>query len=140
MPGCRLTVAMVLLAGAPPVWSDVAPDRFDAVLAAPGSHRVLLENAAVRVLRVSVAPGATEPVHDHCWPSVMYFERPQPITYVSYTLVEGSPVEASRVEVASADLSGAQETGPEGLHAIRNRGTEPFLALRVEFKDGRRAR
>jgi hypothetical protein len=33
------------------------PEGFDAVEAAPQSHRVLYENAFVRVLQVQVAPG-----------------------------------------------------------------------------------
>jgi hypothetical protein len=37
---------------------------------APKSHRVLFENAFVRVLEVIVAPGTTEPMHHHRWPSL----------------------------------------------------------------------
>jgi predicted metal-dependent enzyme (double-stranded beta helix superfamily) len=44
---------------------QAAPASFDAVVAAPNSHRVLLEDEKIRVLRVEVAPGVTEPVHDH---------------------------------------------------------------------------
>jgi hypothetical protein len=36
------------------------PDGFDAVQAAPRSHRVVFENAFVRVLEVSVLPGHLE--------------------------------------------------------------------------------
>jgi hypothetical protein len=39
------------------------PDGFDAVEAAPQSHKVLFENAIVRVLQVEVAPGTKEPMH-----------------------------------------------------------------------------
>jgi hypothetical protein len=52
--------------------SDVAgfPDGFDAVQAAPDSHKVIFENALVRVLEVTVPPnGQTEPMHHHHWPS-----------------------------------------------------------------------
>jgi hypothetical protein len=45
------------------------PDGFDAVLAAPQSHKVIFENAFVRVLEVSVSPGTTVPMHHHRWPS-----------------------------------------------------------------------
>jgi hypothetical protein len=44
----------------------------DAVAAAPGNHRVLLENEQVRVLDVVVPVGTREPVRAHCWPSVLY--------------------------------------------------------------------
>src|SRR5512142_465152 len=46
------------------------PDGYDAVEAAPNSHKVIFENVLVRVLEVIVpAPGTTEPMHHHHWPS-----------------------------------------------------------------------
>ncbi len=54
--------------GDPATW----PKEKDAVAAAPGNHRVLLENDKVRVLDVRVAPGEVESVHSHRWPSVLY--------------------------------------------------------------------
>ena len=46
------------------------PDGFDAVQAAPNSHKVIFENEFVRVLEVTVPPpGTTEPMHHHRWPS-----------------------------------------------------------------------
>ena len=45
------------------------PDGFDSVQAAPNSHKVIFENALVRVLEVTVPPpGTTEPMHHHRWP------------------------------------------------------------------------
>jgi hypothetical protein len=47
----------------------VAIGGYDAVTAAPGSHRVIFENALVRVLEVTMPPpGKTEPMHHHHWP------------------------------------------------------------------------
>ncbi len=109
---------------------------FDAVAAAPKSHRILFEDDKVRVLRVEVMPGATEPVHDHRWPSIMYFERPQPITYIEYKLVDGRPVETQRFDAHALTVGQTVRGAPEGLHAVKNRGTAPFVAMRVEFKDG----
>src|SRR5882757_372364 len=46
------------------------PDGFDAMQAASKSHRVIFENALVRVLEVTVpAAGETIPMHHHRWPS-----------------------------------------------------------------------
>jgi hypothetical protein len=45
------------------------PEGFDAVEVAPQSHKVLYENAFVRVLQLQVAPGTKEPMHHHRWPS-----------------------------------------------------------------------
>ncbi len=132
----RLAVVMMTLGLASPAWAqDARP--FDAVAAAPSSHQVLLEDDKIRVLRVVIEPGASEPVHDHAWPSVMYFERAQPITYITYALTDGVPVETGRVDVPAKALTGAVSGPPEGLHAVLNRGRETFLALRVEFKSGR---
>ncbi|WP_238539126.1 hypothetical protein [Novosphingobium sp. AP12] len=109
---------------------------FDAVAAAPGSHRVLMEDDKIRVLRVEVAPGATEPVHDHRWPSVMYFEQPQPITYIEYKLVDGRPLETQRFDAPAFNATQTVRREAEGLHAVMNRGTKPFVAVRIEFKEG----
>lgn len=115
---------------------QAAPASFDAVAAAPNSHRVLLEDEKIRVLRVEVAPGATEPVHDHRWPSVMYFEQPQPITYITYKLVNGKPVVTKRFDAPSLAISQTVRGEPEGLHAVMNRGSALFVAVRIEFKSG----
>lgn len=116
--------------------ADERVQDFDAVAAAPDSHVVLLETPDVRVLRVIIAPGAAEPVHEHQWPSVMYFEKPQPITYAAYELVEGELVETERVEAPALPDGTTIWADPEGLHSVENRGTDPFIALRVEFKNG----
>jgi hypothetical protein len=46
------------------------PEGFNAVEAAPQSHKVLFENAFVRVLQVRVAAGTKDPMHHHRWPSM----------------------------------------------------------------------
>ena len=118
---------------APP---SVTLSAYDAVAVAPVSHEILLENDEVRVLRVSIAPGAAEPVHEHQWPSIMYFEQPQPITYVTYALQDGQLVETGREEASAMPAALTVMAAPEGLHSVENRGTGPFLAVRVEFKKG----
>ena len=57
------------------------PSSMDAVLAAPGSHRVLFENDDVRVLEVTIATGDREPEHTHRDPSVMVVDGPARIRY-----------------------------------------------------------
>jgi hypothetical protein len=49
----------------------------DAVIAAPGNHRVLFENDALRVLEVTLRDGEEEPTHHHRWPSVFVFDQVQ---------------------------------------------------------------
>ena len=48
------------------------PASLDALEAAPGSHRLLFENDAVRVLETRIAPGETTEVHTHRWPGILY--------------------------------------------------------------------
>jgi hypothetical protein len=57
------------------------PDELDAVSAAPDSHRILLENAHVRVLEIVIPPGHREPMHTHRWPSVMLIDVSAAIRY-----------------------------------------------------------
>lgn len=52
--------------------------KLDAVKAAPKHHKVLFENARVRVLEVTLEPGDEEPVHHHRWPSVFVLDQIKP--------------------------------------------------------------
>lgn len=47
-------------------------DSLDALVAAPEQHRLVFENAHVRVLDTRIAPGERTPVHTHCWPASHY--------------------------------------------------------------------
>ncbi|HEY2838641.1 MAG TPA: hypothetical protein VGJ26_05815, partial [Pirellulales bacterium] len=49
----------------------------DAVVAAPGNHKVLFENDQLRVLEVTLEPETEEPTHHHRWPSVFVLDRVQ---------------------------------------------------------------
>lgn len=108
----------------------------DAVAAAPEHHRVVFENERVRVLEVRVAPGQTEPVHVHRWPSVMHIEQAQALTDILYRQeADGSLVEVEQRALPSGPPPLALWFPPEGPHAIRNDGDDEFRALRIEMKD-----
>jgi len=49
----------------PAAHREKTPDPLDPLVAAPGFHRLLVENDRVRVLDVQVAPGQFEPMHRH---------------------------------------------------------------------------
>lgn len=120
----------VIFAEEPPAWDPA----LDAVVAAPDSHRVLLENESVRVLEVIIRPGEREPAHTHRWPSVMVGIEAARIRYYD---AEGKV----RFETpADRDLTdtplGANWLGPEPLHSVENIDERIFRALRVELKDG----
>ena len=112
----------------PPRWQW--PDALDAVIAAPRSHRVVLENEAVRVLEVTIGPGEREPEHTHRWPSVMLVDRPARIRYytgntLTYTSPEHPPTQSA---------TKVSWLAPEGPHSVENIDQHLYGAFRVEFK------
>jgi hypothetical protein len=125
-------LSSVLFLGA--VDAGAQKDRTDALIAAPASHKVLFENARVRVLEVVIPPGVTEPAHTHAWPGVMRFESPQPLTYITYAAQAGKLNELKRYEVPMGKAGQTEWSEPEGLHAVQNRGTTVFRAVRIELK------
>lgn len=117
------------------------PDGYDAVQAAPGSHRVIFENALVRVLEVTVPPtGTSEPMHHHRWPSFfLEWDRGGKSPHIRYHTPEGvrdAPGEEAPVHPGRWRVHWMQ---PEPMHAIETveRGAAspdgPPL-LRIEIK------
>ncbi len=123
-------------------WSD----ELDAVRVAPNSHRVLFENAIVRVLEVRVPPGTKEPFHQHHWPSIFInLDAGGPTAASRYYNQEGKMTRDTprRVKpVKDPPEWRIQWMKPEPLHAIENTETLESAqtlpwrpaTLRVEFK------
>jgi len=142
-----LTMALLVALAAPAASADHGSqggsesvpiaDPLDAVIAAPASHHVVLENDRVRILSVRIAPGKTEPVHTHAWPSIMRVEAPQPLTYIAYELRDGKLVETGRKSQPLRSPAEAEWMEPEGPHAVENRGSSEYRALRIELKPDR---
>ncbi len=55
--------------GAAEAWTW--PASLDALVVTPGTHRLLFENDAVRVLETRLAPGDATEVHTHRWAGVL---------------------------------------------------------------------
>ncbi|MGH9683414.1 MAG: hypothetical protein ACRD4S_07370 [Candidatus Acidiferrales bacterium] len=121
------------------------PDGYDAVQAAPESHKVVFENALVRVLEVTVPPaGETEPMHHHRWPSFfLSWDTGGRTPHVRYHRPDGSVRdEPSRQEPVHAGAWSVQWMKPEPMHAIErvaDPGDAPAVRsspplLRVEIK------
>jgi hypothetical protein len=100
-------------------------------VAAPGSHRVVLENELTRVLEVTIAPGEREPEHTHRWPSVMVVHRPARIRY--YT---GDTLTFTSPKQPAPDAPGPRVSwlDPEGPHSVENIDGHPYGAFRIELK------
>ena len=88
----------------------------DALLAAPASHRVLLENSGVRVLEVVIEPRSREPEHTHQLVSVMIIDEPPRIRY--YVGEELRFESQSSLEPPSGVRVRWME--PEGPHSVEN--------------------
>jgi hypothetical protein len=117
------------------------PDGYDAPEAAPNSHKVIFENALVRVLEVTVPPpGATEPMHHHRWPSFfLRWDTGGPSPHVRYHRPDGSVRDEPSVdEPVHPGRWRVKWMKPEPMHAIetvsasRSTGGPPLL--RVEIK------
>jgi quercetin dioxygenase-like cupin family protein len=106
------------------------PAEMDALLAAAGSHRVLLENDRVRVLDVVIEPGTREPEHTHQAPSVMIVDEPARIRYYAGDTLEFESRERS--EAVPGTLLRWME--PEGPHSVENIDEHRYHAIRVELK------
>ena len=106
------------------------PAELDAMVAAPDFHFVLYEDERVRVLDGRVSPGATVPVHTHCWGGVLYiqassdFIRRDPEGHVlADTRTLGAPREGAAVWGA-----------PLTPHSLENIGPNEFRTITVEMK------
>ena len=104
----------------------------DGVLAAPENHKVLYEDEAIRVISVSIAPGAIEKPHHHCLPAVFVVDR-----LVSVRDFNGATGEEIPLPIPKdAPLPITAKFLPQPLHYVENLDTRPFHATRIEFKRG----
>ena len=120
------------------------PDGYDAVQAAPGTHKVIFENALVRVLEVSVpGAGATIPMHHHRWPSFfLSWDTGGRSPHIRYRRPDGSvkdsPSTEEPIHPGSWDVHWMQ---PEPLHAIEvveaSQSAPGPPDLRIEIKCSR---
>jgi hypothetical protein len=111
---------------------------YDAVTAAPYSHRVLLEDSHVRVLEILLPPLASEPIHIHALPSVITGDtgggEGAKFIYTSYKMVNGK-FEVLETETVTPDPGyRTVYSAPEGPHSIANIGTAAVRYLRMEIK------
>lgn len=125
-----ISVSLSGSAPAQPAPGCAWPASLDALAAAPGNHRLLFENEQVRVLDVVVAPKTKEPVHAHCWPSILYVTSGA--TFVDYD-ADGKLLFDSRTAPA-APFPVVEWLGPQAPHAVENLGDDPVHLVRVELK------
>jgi hypothetical protein len=98
------------------------PDGHDAVQAAPESHKVVFENAFIRVVYVTLPPaGSSEPMHTHRWPSVFLgYDTGGKTAHIRYHTPDGRVRDIpSQTEPVHAGTWGSgQWMAPEPMHSI----------------------
>jgi hypothetical protein len=108
------------------------PANLDCLVAAPAHHRLMLENARVRVLETEVAPGERTPVHTHRWPAVHHI-----LSWSAFVRRDAD----DNVLVDTRLTGGAQEPPsvlwgePLDPHSLENVGAAPLRVISVELKD-----
>jgi hypothetical protein len=120
------------------------PAGYDAVQVAPNSHRVLFENAFVRVLEVTIPPGTKEPMHNHRWPSLfLTWDTGGRTAHMRYYRADGTVHDMPSTNAPVSEGKWIVKwMAPEPMHAVENAETaESALTLpkrphtiRVEFK------
>jgi hypothetical protein len=114
------------------------PEGYDAVQAAPDSHKVIYENALVRVLEVTIPPpGRSEPMHHHRWPSLFLdWDTGGKTNHLRYHRPDGTVRDIpSKDNPAQLGHWRVSWKDPEPMHSIET--IEQFNSgkdLRVEIK------
>lgn len=112
------------------IGTEPLPESLEALAAAPENHRVLFEDENLRLLEITVEPGATEPMHGHKWPAVTIEDS---VAAGQEIRADGTVVDCGRV---SADAPYPQVTvwGPQSPHSYKNTDILPHHLYRLEFK------
>ena len=103
----------------------------DALVTAPAHHRLLFENAHVRVLDTRIPPGDMVPVHTHCWPATHYvlgishFVRRDAAGTVLVDTRAGAQLPAPGTTIWGEAL---------GPHTLENVGDQPIHIISTELK------
>ena len=74
LAGCSLLVPAVLHAAA---CGLARPDARDVVAVAPDTHKVLIDNDAIRILDVNLPAGTKQRAHSRSWPAILILDTPR---------------------------------------------------------------
>jgi hypothetical protein len=91
-----------------------------------------MENDKVRVLEVTIAPGETEEVHHHQWPSVLYIQEAG--DFIDYDS-DGKIIVDTRLIKPALKFPMTMWKDSEGAHSVQNLSkTITIRLIRVEMK------
>ena len=108
------------------------PDSLDALIAAPESHKLLMENDRVRVLETLIHRGERTPVHTHRWPCTLYILSWS--DFVRYDERGEVLIDSRKIEALSMP---APALWSDALppHSLENVGGADLRVISVELKD-----
>lgn len=107
------------------------PDSFDAPVAAPKHHALLLEDERVRVLHTTIPAGDVVPLHTHCWGGFAYV---QSWSHFIRRDERGNVLFDSREAGEPPTVPCAQWMPPLPPHTVENLGPREIRILIVELK------
>jgi hypothetical protein len=108
------------------------PDSMEATVAAPGNHRILYDDANIRLLEVTAFVGEMGPFHDHPWSSIFINLQPQPRGRDHEP--NGSVTDPGGEILANANFPVLSATGPQGPHSWEDLDRFPKRFYSLEFK------
>ena len=109
--------------------------KLEATRAGAKNHKVVFENADIRILSVTVRPGEQEKLHYHRWPSVLVIDS---LTKLAEFDKDGKELKLPLPEKIEMPL--VIKLPPEAAHSVKNLDTRTFHLTRIEFKKGFPAR
>ena len=118
-----LIVISICLGAAVVAWPQAADDPLDSLKVCKDTQHLILENQFVRVIDDQIPVGVTEPLHRHRHGVAVYVN-----TYTNEQISQDGKRTVSDRKAGTA--SWAEET----VHTVKNIGTTPSHAIRIELK------
>ncbi len=104
-------------------WPQAADDPLDSLKVCADTQRLIFENQFVRVIDDQIPVGVMEPLHRHRHGVVVYIN-----TYTNEQVTEDGTKAIQNRKAGTATWSEAT------VHTVKNIGTTPSHAIRIELK------
>jgi len=114
---------MICLAAAMVAWPQGTDDPLDSLTVCRDTQHLLLENSFVRVIDDQIPVGVTEPLHRHRHGVVVYINN-----YTNEQISQDGKKTIGQRKAGTASWS------DETVHTVKNTGTTPSHAIRIELK------
>ena len=120
----KISIAIAIcLAAAMVAWPQAADDPLDSLKTSKDTQHLIFENQFVRVIDDQIPIGVTEPLHRHRHGVVVYIN-----TYTNEQISQDGKRTVGERKAGTASWS------DETVHTVKNIGTTPSHAIRIELK------